>query len=85
MEHVELSTICNALEERMHYGEAGIAPAEALEVLFFGWKKQQARLYKRSTPVFDTMWRRGWLQGHEARSFCEYCITGWRPKFLKWP
>jgi hypothetical protein len=84
MKHIELSEICNALEKQVHYGEAGIDPAEAMETLFFGWAKQQQRLYKRAVRTFYAKWDQGWLQDHEARSFCDYCIRGWCPEFLEW-
>lgn len=82
MRHIELSEICNALEKRMHYGEAGIDPADALEALFYGWRKHIARTRKRSMESTIKLWDRGWLSLYDAADFCNYCIKGWRPSFV---
>lgn len=82
MRQIELSEICNALEKRMHYGEAGIDPADALEALFYGWRKHIARTHGRSMQSTCKLWDRGWLSTTDAADFCNYCIRGWKPPFL---
>ena len=82
MRHIELSEICNALEERMHYAEAGIDPADAFETLFSGWRKYLKRNKKRKMASTFKLWERGWLSQDDAASLCDYCITGWKPMFM---
>lgn len=82
MKHIELSTICNALEAQVHYGEAGIDPAEAFETLFQCWRKKLAR-QGRTIESTSRLWDRGWLTVRDAESLCDYCISGWQPPLLE--
>ena len=79
--HVELASISRLLEQKIHYAEAGVDPAEAFEALYYGWKHAEQRRTGRKVTYFDLMWRRGWLTESDALRLCDYCITGWKTAF----
>lgn len=75
MRHVSVDAIREALQARMQYEK----PDRAFEVLYYGWRLARIHEVQKSAEHFHNILKRGWMDIEDARSFCNYCITGWEP------
>ena len=54
-------------------------PERAFEVLYYGWRLARIHETQKSAEHFHNIRKRGWMDEEDAKSFCNYCISGWEP------